>query len=270
MYLAVDIGGTKTLLGLFTNKGKLVETIRFATPKKYETFLSVFRNTFDSLSTDDITACAVAAPGKIDRRRGIVTAYGNLSWKNTPLEKDLRHIMHTPVVVENDANLAGLSEAKSIKKEFKRVLYVTISTGIGTGLIVDGVIDPEFADSEGGHMMLEHNNKLVQWEDFAAGKAIKQRFGKEARQIKDKATWNIITHDLARGLLNLIAITQPEVIIIGGGVGTHFNKFDDLLRDQLKKYETPLTPTPPIKRAKKPEEAVLYGGYELIKQQAHG
>jgi glucokinase len=270
MYLGVDIGGTKTLLGVFTEKGKLVETMRFKTPKAYHTFLSVFRATFEALGTHDITYAAVAAPGKIDRSAGVVDAYGNLAWKETPLRKDIEHIINAPVLIENDANLAGLSEANLIKKDFKRVLYVTISTGIGTGIITSGIIDAEFADSEGGHMMLEHNDKLIAWEDFASGRAIKKRFGKQASDINDKKTWTTVTRDIARGILNLVAITQPDVIVIGGGVGTHFDKFDDLLKEQLKKYETPLTPTPPLRRAKMPEEAVLYGCYELIRQEKHG
>lgn len=265
MYLAVDIGGTKTLVGVLDTKGKVVDTVKFPTPKTYETFLSVFRSTYGALSSHDITKVAVAAPGFVDRDNGIVTAYGNLNWKNTPLRKDIEHIVGAPTLLDNDANLAGLSEAVLIKKDFKRVLYVTISTGIGTGIITNGIIDPHFSNSEGGHMMLEHNGKLIEWEEFASGRAIKNRFGKQASEIKDEKTWKTITHDLAKGFLNLIAVTQPDAIVIGGGVGTHFDKFDDLLQAALKKYETPLTPTPPILRAQRPEEAVLHGCFELIK-----
>lgn len=265
MYLAVDVGGTKTLLGLFSENGKLKETVRFETPKQYETFLSVFRQNVERFRADIGMAC-VAVPGKIDRKSHKVSAFGNLPWKNVSIEKDSEHILGVPVLVENDANLAGLSEAQLIKKDFKRILYVTISTGIGTGFITNGIIDPEFADSEGGHIMLQHGNKLMIWEDFASGRAIQERYGKQAREISDKQTWSTITFDIARGILSLIAMVQPEVIVIGGGVGTHFDKFDDLLLQQLKKYETPLTPTPPLKRAKRPEQAVLYGCYELIKQ----
>lgn len=266
MYLGVDIGGTKTLLGLFQKDGTLVEKIRFETPKTYHTFLSVFRSTYEALKHHNIDMVAVAAPGMIDRKTGTVEAFGNLPWKNVPLQKDIEHITTAPALIENDANLAGLSEANNIKKDFKRTLYITISTGIGTGIITSGIIDPEFADSEGGHMMLEHNGKLVAWEDFASGRAISQRFKKQASEITDQKTWTIIARDIARGILNLIAVTQPDVIIIGGGVGTHFAKFDELLKKQLEKYETPLTPIPPISRAKMPEDAVLYGCYQLIKQ----
>ncbi len=265
MFLAVDIGGTKTLLGVFTKNGKLTEKFRFETPQNYDTFLAVFRRHVEPILAQNITAICVAAPGKVNRQSGVGTRFGNLPWKNVPLQKDIELITHTPVMIENDANLAGLSEARNIKGDIKKVLFLTISTGIGTGIITDGVIDASFADSEGGHMMLEYNGKLTKWESFASGKAIEKRFGKMARDIRDQKTWKIIAHDIVRGMIDLIAVIQPNVIIIGGGVGTHLDSFDDLLRKELEKYETPMTPIPPIKRAARPEEAVLYGCHELLK-----
>ena len=266
MYLAVDIGGTKTLVASFTNDGKLKEKQRFETPKKYPDFLSKLSQTILLLKQQDFQATAVAAPGKVNRDTGVVEAYGNRSWQNSPLKKDIHTITKTPVLIENDANLAGLYEAILVKHKYKRVLYLTISTGIGTGIITNGVIDPEFQDSEGGHLLLQKNNKLIKWESLISGKAITERFGKMAKDINDKKTWEIITHDIARGVLDLIAIMQPDAIIIGGGVGVHFKKYEELLKAELKKYETPLTPTPVILQAQSPEDAVIYGCYQLIKQ----
>jgi len=265
VYLAVDIGGTKTLLGVFTKNGQLKEQFRFETPTSYATFLSVLRRHIEPLMLQDITAIGVAAPGMIDRSRGVGKNFGNLKWKNAPLQKDLELMTHTPVAVENDANLAGLSEARNLKGDFNKVLFITISTGIGTGIITNGVIDPEFADSEGGFLQLEYKGKLTPWEDFASGSAILERYGKQARDIKDKKIWKTICHDWARGMLGLIAVVQPDAIVIGGGVGSHFDRFGDILTKELKKYETPMTPIPPLFQAKRPEEAVIYGCYELLK-----
>lgn len=265
MYLGIDIGGTKTLLGVFSDRGTLKQKIRFETPKDYENFLAVLQRNLRLLTTDDFKVACVAAPGKINRISGVVTAFGNLPWKNAPLQANIEKIVHAPAIVENDANLAGLYESKNIVKSYKKILYVTISTGIGTGVITDGIIDPELADSEGGHLLLEYGGKLRTWESFASGKAIQRRFGKQARDIYDHDTWQRIARDISRGMIDLIAMIQPDIIIIGGGVGTHFERFDDLLRAELKKFETPLTPVPPLRRAKRPEEAALYGCYELIR-----
>lgn len=67
------------------------------------------------------------------------------------------------------------------------------------------------------------------------------------------------------GIIDIDANVYPDAIIIGGGVGTHFHKYGKFLRAELKKYENPMVKTPNVYQAKHPEEAVIYGCYELIK-----
>lgn len=264
MYLGIDIGGTKTLVARLDSQGVIKESHKFPTPKVYHEFLKELAITVAKISTSEFKATGVAAPGSIDRQKGIAKDFGNLPWHDVPLQKDLQKLLKCPVVIDNDANLAGLSEAMLIPK-YASVLYVTISTGIGTGIITNRTIDPEFADSEGGHIMLEHKGKIATWESFASGKAIVKRYGKRADEINDQKTWKAITHDIALGLYDLIAFIQPDAVVLGGGVLTNFDKFDDLLLKELQKYQTPLTPIPPILKARRPEEAVVYGCYELAK-----
>jgi predicted NBD/HSP70 family sugar kinase len=264
MYLAVDIGGTKTLVATFDAHGKMLEENRFETPKNYDNFILELASNVAKLSTSDFWAGCVAVPGRIDRVRGIVKRCGNLGWEQEPIEADVEKIIHAPVVIENDANLAGLSEARNIKNGFKIVLYVTVSTGIGTGFITNGIIDPELADSEGGSIMLEYQGKMQKWEHIASGSAIVKRFGKRASEIDNPEAWQIIGRNLSLGLIDLIAVLQPEIIIIGGGVGVHFEKYEKPLLKYLKTYENPLVPIPPIREAKRPEEAVIYGCWELV------
>jgi glucokinase len=172
---------------------------------------------------------------------------------------------HTPVLIENDAKLAGLSEA-ILHPRYRKVIYMTVSTGIGVGIIIDGHIDPDFADSEPGQMVLEYEGKLQKWEDFASGRALFTRYGKKASEIDDPAIWRHFSQGLARGMNELIATLQPQVIIIGGGVGTHYEKFSKYLEVELRKLENDMTSTPPIIKAKHSEEAVIYGCYQYIKQ----
>ena len=79
-----------------------------------------------------------------------------------------------------------------------------------------------FADRDG---VIWLDGELVPWETFASGKAIVRRFGKLASEIDDPAIWKIISRDLALGIIDMAANIQPDVIIIGGGVGTHFKKY---------------------------------------------
>lgn len=265
MYIAVDIGGTKTLLAVFSSNGEVKEEIKFPTPRKYEDFLNELARNVDKLATKDFRVAAVAAPGRIDREHGIGISFGNLGWKNISIAHDIEKIIHTPVMLENDAKLGGLSEAKNLEHTYKRVLYLTISTGIGIALIVNGVIDTAIGDRGGRALLLEHKGSMKAWEEFASGKAIVKRYGKRASEIDDPKIWKIIAHDFAVGFIDLIAVLNPEVIVVGGGVGTHFLKYKSPLLAELKSYETPMLTIPPIQKALRPEKAVIYGCYELAK-----
>lgn len=268
MFAAVDIGGTKTLVAVFDAHGKIVEQAKFPTPGDYEDFKTELAKTVEKLATNNFLRVVVAVPGRIDRKNGVVLAFGNLDWRNLPFQQDMEPIFNTPVILENDSKLAALSEAILVKKEYRKALYVTISTGIGAGLIIDGKIDKNFEDMEAGHMLLEHNGRLVDWEDFGSGRAFQQKFGKLVGEVSvdDHEAWYWFARNIAIGLVALMATLTPDVIILGGGAGAHLEKFKDRLDEQLKIYENPMFAVPPIIKAKRAEEAVIYGCYEYAKQ----
>jgi predicted NBD/HSP70 family sugar kinase len=265
MYLGIDVGGTKTLIAVLDDKGNIKEQAKFLTPKDYALFLQELEAEIAKFETKDFKACGLAFPGRIDRVRGVGLNCGNLPWENVPVADDCRQFLHCPVVLENDANLAGLSEAHLLK-EYRKVLYVTISTGIGDALVVDGKLDPNLVDSEAGHSVLEHNGKLATWESFASGSAIHAKYGLRASEITDPQIWYVIARNIALGLIHLIAITTPDVIVLGGGVGGHLDKYKERLVEELKIFETPMTPVPPIRQAARPETAVIFGCYDLVKE----
>ena len=265
MYAGIDIGGTKTLVASLDDNGVIQQKVKFATPKWYEAFLDQLREVIGGLDAKDFHAAGVAVPGRIDRKHGIGRVFGNLPWKDVPITHDVEKILHCPVILEHDPSLAALSEAMLVK-HISKVLYITVSTGIGAGIVVDGVIDETFAGSEAGQMIIEHRDKLVTWESFASGSAIVRRYGKMAKDIDDEKTWKAIARDISGGLIQLIALTEPDIIIIGGSVGRYYPRYRKYLSAELKKYETPLVPIPPIKAAERPDDAVLFGCYDLAKQ----
>lgn len=262
--MGVDIGGTKTLVAALDNHGVILETSRFPTPAEYDAFVMQLAETGEHLQQHDFIAGCMGVPGKIDRRHGMGEYFGNLPWQNVPLQADAEKIFHCPMLIENDANLGGLSEAMLLPAD-KRILYVTVSTGIGTGFIVNHAIDPALADSEGGQMLLEYHGKRVAWEDFASGRSIVKRFGKKAVDITDDTTWRRIAHDLAVGFTELIAIMQPDIIVIGGSVGNYFDRFGPYLLEEIKHYPNPLLQLPVFQKATRPNKAVLYGCYDLAR-----
>ena len=87
--------------------------------------------------------------------------------------------------------------------------------------------------------------------------------------IHEPEIWKEIAYNFAKGLTNIIDIVQPDVIILGGSVSTYFDRFKAPLATYLSSMSTPLTPVPPIIEAARPEKAVLYGCYDLVKMR-HG
>lgn len=268
MYLAIDIGGTKTLVAVFSSSGKLLESVRIETPQEYPELIKQIKATHDKLNhKTSLKSCVIGAPGKINRRIGSVVAFGNLDWEDVAIGPDLKAALGIPCVVENDVKLAGLSEALLIRHSYKKVLYLTVSTGIGGSIILNGELKPEYADMEIGMMMFEYDGKIQEWEEFASGKAIYNEYGKKVSDIPedDTSTWYKITRNLALGMTAIIANHTPDVIIIGGGVGAHFEKFADRLHEQLMLYGSKLVSVPPMRKAIRAEEAVIYGCYEFAR-----
>ena len=266
MYLGIDIGGTKTLVAALDQNGVILVSLRFETPPDYDDFLEALKHALrDEMPIQDFRAGCVAAPGEIDRKRSLFEQGGNLKWRHVPILRDIEHLAGCPMLLENDASLAGLSESMLLKVQHNKVLYLTISTGIGGGFIIDQRIDPNMADIEPGQMLLQRGDKLVKWESFASGRAIYERYGKKASEIKSAATWRAIVKDWVPGFMDLLAVTRPEVVVLGGGVGNYLERYHGLLVAELKKYATPMVPVPPIIKAQRPEEAVVYGCYDLAR-----
>lgn len=268
MFAAIDIGGTKTLVAVFDKNGKIIEQQKFATPVIYDNFKIELAKTVAELATKEFKRAVVAAPGLIDRKHGVAMAFGNLTWEPAPIQADTESVFKCPVLVENDAKLAALSEAILIRKKYRKVLYVTISTGIGGGLIIDGKISKDFEDIEIGQLLLEHDGHLKDWEDFGSGRAFQAKFGKRVSDVPatDTAAWYWLARNIAIGMIDLIATLTPEVIVMGGGVGAHLEMFKDRLDEELRIYENPLISKPPILKAQRAEEAVIYGCFEYAKQ----
>ncbi len=270
MILTIDVGGTKVLVATFSDDGKLGKTQKFKTPIMYPDFLAKLKSVITAIIGDtQPIASAIALPGTINREEGIVESFGNLPWENVAVRNDLSDLLTGPIYLENDAKLAGLSEAHELKKHYPRVLYVTVSTGIGLGLVVDGKIDHSVSDAGGRGIMLEHQGRIMAWEEFASGKAIVAKTGKMASEITEEKDWYLVARNIAIGLIDLITLLTPDCIIIGGGVGAHLEKFHEKLFNELEIYKSRMIRLPQIRKAQHPEEAVIYGGYLLARANLH-
>ncbi len=261
MLVVVDTGGTKTLVASFDSKGELGQQIKFSTPKDTAEYTRILRGLLiETYSDQEVEAIIIAVPGIV--KDGVAIWCPNLKWEKFHIAEALRGVLgKSPIFIENDANLAGLAETKMLKTKPAQSIYVTVSTGIGSGIITDGHINAALRNSEAGHALVEFDGIVREWESFASGQAIYKAYGKYAHDITSLRTWNQIADRISRGFLALVPILQPDVVIIGGSIGTYFDKYGQQLQNILKEKLPAHIPCPLFVQARFPELAVIYGCY---------
>ncbi|HRF28860.1 MAG TPA: ROK family protein [Candidatus Saccharibacteria bacterium] len=259
MLIAVDTGGTKTLVASFSSDGSLQTSERFETPKNTEEYITQVGETIRKVLGDEApTAIVVAVPGTI-LRTGVLRGARNLGWKNFDIVSALQPQFDCPILLENDANLAGLAEAHALPETPQICLYITVSTGVGTGIITHGRISEEFGQAEGGQAVVTHDGELKTWESFASGRAFHEKYNMYAKDVTDSAQWQEIGENIGLGLVAQIPLLNPDVVVIGGSIGTYFDKYAEYLEPFLRAHLVDRTPE--VRAASHPEQAVIYGCY---------
>ncbi len=266
LVLGVDLGGTKILSALIDEEGKLLARDQTPTPSTgdqnsvIQAILSSSKRVLNEADIvgDDVAAVSIAAAGPSDIRTGILYTSPNLpGWENVPLRNIFSKHFDKTVYLLNDARAAALGELYfGAAKGLKNFIFITISTGIGGGIIIDGELYSGAAGTAGelGHMVIDDDGPLCNcgnrgcWEMLASGKALTSA---AKRSIKEGVKNSIIEYadgDLEKvnaqainaaaiagdplaqelisrnayylgvGLANLINIFSPELIVIGGGL----------------------------------------------------
>lgn len=271
MIIAIDTGGTKTLLASFSDNGKLLKSFEFKTPKSKQKYIEIIEKIIKKefskeIKNGEVKAISCAEPGIIENE--IIVWAKNLNWQNFDIKSEISKIFPQPkIFIENDANLAGLFESKKFKNKHQNMLYITLSTGIGSGIITSGKINQGLKNSEIGRIPIEFDGAIKEWEEIASARAIFNVYGKYASEISNPRQWKRIADRVSRGFLVAIPIIQPDVIVIGGSLGENFEKFDLFLNQLIRENLPEGISCPEIIKAEKPREAVIYGCYEFAKEQ---
>lgn len=271
MYIGVDFGGTKTIVAIFNGDGQIIKRHTFKTEGPYTKYLELLATELEGLGQEyaDSQIVAMAVPSRIDYDAGMVRLQPKMGdgWGHERLRDDLAGRLRKQVIVENDANVGALGEAiHGAGANYNRMLYVTLSTGIGTGYVENKVLDTTLRSSEGGQMVVTKNGRLAQWEDVASGRAFTEKYGKQGSEVDDPDIWQEYARELAPGFINLLAIIQPEIVVIGGGMGAHLHKFKDFLVSNIDEYRDKRIDAVDLISADIPDDAVIYGCYELAKK----
>ena len=246
MYLVVDVGGTKTLIALFTRRGRLIRRMKFRTAQGSKTFLRDLKRNLSEFSNKRIKAVVVAVPGVVQKNCSVVL--GNRNWGEFDIMTPLKSLYDCPVYIKNDASLAVLYEAYDIPG---KTVFLTFSTGVGGGIAKGNKILPESKKFEPGHVVYEYHGKKDEWEDIASAEAIGNYYHvDQATDLRDKKALEDIAFRVSLGLDDVIKKHKPDTIVLGGPLGRIFKLYVKYLP---KDYGVKLV------KPKRPLESVIYG-----------
>ncbi len=286
--VGVDIGGSKISAGLVTPKGEILRTRSVATPSTPSAILAEVKQLCHELFAGfrgEIVAIGIGSAGMVDSKSGqVIHANDNLpGWTGTPLAA-LQIGDGLPVVAENDARALSYGEAKmGAGRDYTSLLCVTVGTGVGGGIILDGEIwrGPNYSAGEIGYLVVGwEGDKPIILDQFVSGPGIerayqastgaedriplteitRRAYGGEliaAQTIKDKA------RQLGVVLGGFVAAINPAALVIGGGVSQIGELWWNALEAAFRESVPPLLRSTPVLPAKLGVEAVLLGAAML-------
>ena len=305
--IGIDLGGTNIKAGVVDSEGNLLNKLSIKTHA--ERSMEEIIHDMGTLALDvikdlgkevsDIEAIGIGSPGTPDNKEGLLVYSSNLPFNNAPMRKLIREVIDLPVYIDNDANGAAMAEAVAgAAKGTKDSVTITLGTGVGAGVIVNGRIYSGFnqAGSEFGHTVLVSGGIQCKcgrkgcFEQYASATALARMTEEAAKANPDSVMNRLIeetghsnakiafvaqregdkvadevidkyTDYLADGLANAINTFMPEVLVVGGGV---CNEGDPLLIPMREKtmsrpYFGPGVPKTEVRLAQMGNDAGIVG-----------
>ncbi|MBI2018764.1 ROK family protein [Candidatus Daviesbacteria bacterium] len=271
MYLVFDIGGTKMRIAVSSDGRQITQSKIIPTPKDFDQAIQTFKKVADEISGGKkIEVIAGGLAGPLDKDKTMLITSPHLGgWIEKPFKAELEKLFGCPVYLENDANLAALGEATyGAGVNHKIVAYLTISTGVGGGRVVNKKIDENSLGFEPGHQIIVPDGSPCNCggkghlESYVSGSGLERTYGKKAEEIKDSKIWDEVERYLAIGLNNVTVLWSPDIIILGGSVMQSINI--ESVRTYLKEILTIFPRAPKIELAKLGDSVGLYGALSLI------
>ncbi len=225
--IAVDLGGTNLRVALVKGK-KIYKYIKEPTPKNKKDLLRLMVKLISRLMSKDVKGIGIGSPGPLEK--GIIKNPPNIPLRDFNLKKYLEEKFNKKVEIENDAHCVALAEAEFGCKK-KNFFILTLGTGIGGGVIIDGKIHiGRGMAGELGHIILDNGKSLEKLWKRKKNK-IKELFKK-----KDKKSLEKISNYLAQGIGSLINVFDPEIVILTGGAREAGQPFLNMIKKYVKKY----------------------------------
>ncbi|WP_394959490.1 ROK family protein [Candidatus Allofournierella merdavium] len=263
--IGVDLGGTTITAGIVDEDCNIIAKSTCATelPQPQEAIEQKIADLCkrvlaeNQLTFDDIQWVGIGTPGSVNSQLGVVDFNANFGYRDWPLQQQMENLLNCQVFIENDANAAAYGEyIAGGAKGARYAVVITLGTGIGGGIIIDGKIFAGFnyAGAELGHMVIQKDGRACMcgrngcWEKYASARALTEDTKAAMLSHPDNMMWKLVDGDVnkvnaktafqgmragdelakrlidkyveyvACGLTNVINIFQPEIVCIGGGV----------------------------------------------------
>lgn len=242
----IEAGGTKMVCAVGTEDGTILNRVTFPTRQPEETF----SNMIGYFKKWDIKALGIGCFGPIDLNRksdtyGYITKTPKKGWENCNIVGTFEKAFGIPVGFDTDVNGAVLGEVTwGAARGLDNAVYITIGTGVGVGVYLNGALLHGLVHPEGGHILLAkepqdsyegccpfHKNCM---EGLASGSAIEGRWGKKAAELAGQEhVWELEAYYIAQAVTNYILVYSPQKIILWGGV-MHQEKLFALVREKVR------------------------------------
>ncbi len=279
--IGVDLGGTNIATGVINEKNEIIGRgkVKTRAPRPAEAIFDSIKEAVDmavvnaGINYDEILSVGIGTPGSVNKDTGAIEFSNNLKFHNVPAKQMLEERLKKPVYLENDANAAALGEAVAgCGNGVKNFVAVTLGTGVGSGIIIDGKIyrGSNFCGGEMGHMVINVDGipcncgRKGCWEKYASATALVAQAVEAMQSNKDSLLWQTCDGDLnkvegktifealdlgdatakavvdkylyyvAIGLANVINALQPEAVCVGGGISGQGEKILQPIRDIVK------------------------------------
>ena len=307
--VAVDVGGTKITSALIDRKAQLSEKSKVFTEKSdadksVKQVIAIIKKLIDTAGNKggEIQAVGIAIPGAVFQKAGLVWAPNIPGWDQLDLQKRLQDTIDLPIIIDSDRSACVLGEQWiGAARKLKNVVFLTVGTGIGAGIISGGRLIRGSDDISGAvgwfalnPMPRPEYRKMGCFEAEASGYAIGRKaltsfntgetsvmvemVNQDLRQLtavtvieaakqKDPIAVKIITSAvkyLAMGVANIVSILNPRMIVLGGGLFQSGDYLLEPIRKEFKKWAQPLAADRVrIELTKLGEDAALYGAGKL-------
>jgi glucokinase len=299
-YVGIEIGGSKLQLVLGDENAAILERYRHVVDRNAGggEMRRQIESTLKEIRFENVAAIGVGYGGPVDRLKGkALVCHHATGWSGFPLAQWLSDLTGVPAVVENDGNTGALGEAVSgAGRGFNHVFYITLGSGVGSGLVVNGVIyHGAFpGEAEIGHVRLDKTGRIVEsscsgWsvdrkireaanenpESILTG-LVRSNDGPEAKVLAealkqgDPSAIKILEDtcdDLAFGISHVVQLIHPDVVVLGGGLSLLGEPLRAFTEQKIPGYVMDVfQPGPPVRLSQLMEDAVPLGALLLAKR----